>query len=126
MYKISQTADDQIYLELSGKLDAVAMRVLLDELLELTQDMKHGKMLYRINRFEMPSLEALMVEMRYIPRMFSLLSRIDRVAVLTDVEWIKTAAKVEGALLPGLDIATFGLNEDNAAQAYLDDVIRAA
>lgn len=120
MYSISHPQPDQINLSLDGKLDAQGMRDLLDELLEMSRDMKDGKMLYTINEFKMPEFAALVVEMRYLPRMFSLLSRIDRVAVISDVEWIKKAALVEGKLLPGLTIATFNKGQEAAAQAYLD------
>ena len=40
-------------------------------------------------------------------------------AVVTDSGWIGKAAEVEGALIPGLDIEAFGLDEVAKAEAWL-------
>lgn len=120
MFKVQGNGTDQIDLTLDGKITRPEMQAGLERLFELSEGMRAGRMLYRIENFEFPEWSALVMEVRYIPRLFSLLSRFDRCAVITDQEWIAKAARVEGALLPGLDIRTFAPHEASAAQDWLD------
>lgn len=120
MWEIANSKPNQIDLSLSGSLDAVEMSLLLDEFLAASKDMEHGKMLYSVTKFEMPTISALAVEIKYLPRLFSLLSRIDKVALCCDADWIKTAAKIESAILPGITVETFGPDDKTEAQAWLD------
>ena len=55
-------------------------------------------------------------------RGFSLLSslgKIDRYAVVTDTPWIATAARMQGTLLPGLEVRTYPRAEREAALAWV-------
>ncbi|MFD0916444.1 STAS/SEC14 domain-containing protein [Pseudahrensia aquimaris] len=117
--KIERISDNRLDFTLTGKLDAERMRSLLDEFFEKSEGMEHGQMLYVIKDFEWPSLSALAVEMRYMPRLFGLISRIDRVAVLTDTDWIRKAALIEGKLIPGITIKDFDLDEHEKAEKWL-------
>ena len=78
-------------------------------------------MLTIITSFAFPDLGAIAVEMARLPKLFGLLGRFDRCAVLSDAAWIRTAAEVEGALFPGIDIKGFDLSEEDAAEAWLKD-----
>ena len=46
-------------------------------------------------------------------------SKLDRIAVVSDTDWIRTAAEIEGKLIPGLDIRAFRATESDAAEAWL-------
>ena len=120
MLTITQIAADQLNIELSGKIDADEMRRALDDLIERSETIQHGKMLYRIPDFAMPSFAAIGVEMTRLPQLFSLLGKFDRCAVLTDAGWLQTAAELEGKLFPGLAIKSFALTEEAAAQSWLE------
>ncbi|WP_333713965.1 STAS/SEC14 domain-containing protein [Yoonia sp.] len=76
-------------------------------------------MLYRITSFAMPSLGAIGVEMARLPKLFGLLGKYDRCAVLTDIPWLRTAAEMEGALIPGLEIKAFALDAVDDAESWL-------
>ncbi|MEP3049869.1 MAG: STAS/SEC14 domain-containing protein [Erythrobacter sp.] len=39
--------------------------------------------------------------------------------MLSDAGWIRTAAEIEGALFPGMDIKSFELSEGEAAEQWL-------
>lgn len=119
MLKITKPAPNRVDVDLSGRLDADTMASGLDELLHLSQDVNNGVMLYRITSFAFPDLGAIAVEMSRLPKMFGLLGRFDRCAVLSDAAWIRTAAEVEGALFPGIDIKAFELDDEEAAEAWL-------
>ncbi len=83
--------------------------------------MKHGRMLYRITDFAMPTFGAFAVEFERLPKLFALVGRFDRCAVLTDTAWLRTAAEIEGALIPGLEVKAFDLGRAEAAEAWLNE-----
>lgn len=119
MLTVTSPEPNRVDIELSGPLDAEAMRVALDDLLEKSEGVSHGRMLYRIPEFALPSLGAIGVELQRLPRLMGLLGKFDRCAVLSDAPWLRTAAEVEGALFPGLKIKSFALADEAAALAWL-------
>lgn len=121
MYKISKPSSNRLDIELNGSLDAEAMRSLLEELLKKSEGMKDGQMLYTITDFQMPSLAAIGVEFGQLPKLFKLLGCFSHCALLADEGWIRTAAEIEGALLPGLKIKSFELNDVSSAEAWLSN-----
>ena len=84
MFKVTRSGPDRVDIQLSGKLDAAEMKVALDELVNRTENIEHGRMLYRIDDFEFPTLGAMGVELSRIPELFRLIGRFDRAAVLVD------------------------------------------
>lgn len=119
MLKVTKTGENRIDIELSGQIDAINMRVALDEMIDTSVNIEHGQMLYTIPEFAMPTLAAIGVEMTYLPQLFKLLGKFDRCAVLTDAGWLQKAAEIEGALFPGIEIKSFNLNEKEAAETWL-------
>ena len=119
MFKITKISANRVDIELSGTLDADDMRTLLDELISKSEGVSDGRMLYTISDFSMPSLGAMAVEMTRLPKLFGLLGKFDKCAVLSDANWIKKVATIEGALIPGLDIKSFDMEEVDAAEAWL-------
>lgn len=119
MLTITKPAANRVDIHLDGKIDADMMSSALDDLLEKSDGVTNGVMLYRISEFALPTLAAIGVELARVPRLFGLLSRFDRCAVLSDVAWLRKAAVIEGAILPGLDIRAFALDETEAAEAWL-------
>ncbi len=119
MLRIEPNGPNRLDLELSGKLDAEEMRSALDELISKSNSIEHGKMLYRITNFDLPTLGAIGVELSRIPKLFGMVRHFDRAAILTEREWIKKVSEIEGALIPGLEIKAFGLEEEAEAEAWL-------
>lgn len=119
MLTVTPESDTLIRLEASGTIDAAAMEKGLEELLRLTRDRERVNMLYIVKGITMPELSALAVEMKYIARLFGLLRKMRRVAVVSDQGWVRTAAEIEGALIPGLRIKAFDAREEAAARAWL-------
>jgi hypothetical protein len=120
MLKITKQSAGRVDIELSGTLDADSMRTALDELIERSEDVSNGRMLYKISNFSLPTLGAIGVEMTRLPKLFGLLGKFDKCAVLCDTSWLRKAAVVEGALFPGIDIKSFELDEVDAAEVWLD------
>lgn len=119
MLRVTKPSPNRVDIELSGTLDADAMRAALDDLIAKSEDVTNGKMLYTITDFSMPSLGAIGVELQRLPKLFGLLGKFDRCAVLCDESWLRTAAEIEGALFPGIQIKSFERAEAEDAEAWL-------
>lgn len=119
MTTITRVADNRLDIELGGRLDSDEMRRILDELVEKSDGMLHGEMLYTVTDFKMPSVGAMAMEFSRLPKLFKLLERFDRCAVVSDVKWVRAWSEVEGAFMPGLKIKAFEVDEAVAAVAWL-------
>lgn len=119
MLTVKKPSDNRLDVELSAILDADMMRAGLDDLLEKSKDIVGGVMMYKIPSFSIPTGGAMAIEMMRLPQLFQLIGHFDRCAVLTDIAWIRTAAEVEGAILPGLKIKSFETKDEAAAETWL-------
>ncbi|WP_028583748.1 SpoIIAA family protein [Desulfogranum mediterraneum] len=119
MFKVTENGTNRLDIELSGKLDSEGMRNALDELVEKSEHIQQGRMLYEVVEFQLPSLEAIAIELSRLPAMFRLMKKFERAAVLSDKNWIKTVSEIEGALIPGLEIKAFDRNQREEAEAWL-------
>ncbi|AFJ02523.1 Protein of unknown function (DUF3478) [Methylophaga frappieri] len=119
MLTVKRIGENRLDIALQGKLDAMQMRTALDELVMQSAGIEHGLMLYDIVSFHLPSLSAIGVELSRLPAMLKLVKQFDRVAVLTDKQWIKTVSELEGALFPGLTIKAFERHQQDQAEAWL-------
>jgi len=112
MLSVSKPSANRVDIELTGALDAEAMRSALDQLIEKSEGITQGKMLYKIFDFEMPTLGAMAVELYRMPKLFRLISKFDKCAVLSDTAWIRSAAEIEGAVFRSLEIRSFALTDN--------------
>jgi len=119
MFKVVKNGVNRIDIDFSGKLNSDAMKVALDELTSSAKDIEHGRMLYRIRDFDLPTLGAIGVELSRLPEVFRFIRKFDRAAVLTNKNWVKKASEIEGALIPGLEIKAFDLDEEAEAENWL-------
>ena len=119
MFTVTANGDNRIDIALDGKLDATSMEAALDDLTRLSEAVENGKMLYQITGFQLPTLGAIGIELSRMPALFGLIRKFDKVAVLCDAAWIKTASEWEGMLIPGLDIKAFDFAEKAAAETWL-------
>ncbi|MDG1170707.1 MAG: STAS/SEC14 domain-containing protein [Sulfitobacter sp.] len=119
MLKITKPSANRLNINLTGSVDAQIMREALDELIAKSEGISKGRMLYKITDFSMPTLGAIGVEMSRLPKLFGLLGKFDKCAVLSDANWIRKAAEVEGLLFPGIEIKSFEPAQHAAAEAWL-------
>ena len=119
MFKVTKNGINRLDIELSGKLDSEEMKIALDELVEKSDDIENGMMLYDIIDFHLPSLGAIGIELSRLPSKFVMMKKFDRAAVLTDKTWLKKVSEFEGALYPGLEIKAFNREQKTAAEAWL-------
>ena len=119
MFDVSKTAENRLDIQISGSLDSAAMRQLLNELETAASDFSNGKMLYTISHFTMPTLGAMAVEFGHLPKLFGLIGKFDKCAVIADASWIQAVANFEGALIPGLSIKAYDPDQVAQAEAWL-------
>jgi len=121
MFKVTANGANRLDIELSGKLDTEEMKIALDELVDKSKDIKHGRMLYDIIDFHLPSLGAIGVELSRLPEMFGLTKKFDRAAVLTDKAWLQKVSELEGLLYPHMEIKAFNRSQKVEAETWLAD-----
>ncbi len=63
MFKVIESGSNRLDIEMSGKLDAESMTVVLDELVSKSENIENGKMLYVIIDFQLPTLSAIGIEL---------------------------------------------------------------
>ena len=119
MFQVTRTGENRLDVDFAGKLDSSEMRSALDELEQKAQGIEHGRMLYRIGEFQLPTLGAIGVEMSRLPQMIRFARRFERMAVIADKPWVRKASQIEGALIPGLTIKAFERGQEASAETWL-------
>lgn len=119
MFTVKKIGTNRVDVALSDKLDSAEMKRALDELEELSKDLENGMMLYDIIDFHLPSMGALAIEFSRLPSLFGLIKKYQRIAVLSDKNWIKKASEFEGMLIPGLEIKAFDRDQRDEAEGWL-------
>lgn len=120
-FKVSRVDENRLDIEMSGKLDRAQMEAALDELVDKSDGIENGRMLYDVVDYHLPSLGAIRLEFSRLPAMLEFMRRFDRAAVLTDKKWLQLASEIEGVLYPGLKIKAFDRDRRSAAETWLSD-----
>ena len=60
------------------------------------------------------------MELKNLPKIFRLVQKFDRIAVVCDQGWIQTATEIKGKLIPRLGMKSFDLGKENAAIEWLE------
>jgi len=121
MFKVTRVSPIRIDIESSGKLDGEEMNEALDGLIRETEGLEHGQMLFRVGEFALPTFAGMKVEFSRLPSMLGFIRKFRRCAVLADQGWLKTISEIEGALIPGVEIKGFGLDQEATAKAWLEE-----
>lgn len=65
------------------------------------------------------SWSAVAIELAHVPLLLKWLYSLDRIAILSDEDWIRSAARLESALLPGVAYEVYDDDEADAARAWV-------
>ncbi|MCK0098995.1 STAS/SEC14 domain-containing protein [Qipengyuania sp. S6317L1] len=65
------------------------------------------------------TLSAVTIELAHMPLFVKWLYSLDRIAIISDEEWIRTAARVESMVLPGVTYQVYDDDEKDAALAWV-------
>ena len=119
MFKIERVSENRLDIEMSGKLDSEGMAKALDDLVEKSEGIENGKMLYDVIDYRLPTLGAITLELKRMPKMYGLIKRFRWAAVLTDKTWLKAISELEVKLMPGLEIKAFTREQKPEAEEWL-------
>ncbi len=119
MFQVTKKSENRVDVAISGTIESDEMAAGLDQLIAATEGMSQGKMFYTIHDIHMPTLGAIGVEMKRIPKLFGLIHNIDYAAVIADKTWMQKASEVKGALFPGLEIKAFSPGQETEAESWL-------
>ena len=119
MISVTKNGDNRIDIHIKGKIDSDDMSAALDQFMAETADLRHGLMYYQIEDFQWPSLSAIGVKFGQLPKLFGVINKIDKAAVVADQTWLRKIAEFEGAIIPGIEIRGFEPGEEAAAEAWL-------
>src|SRR5690606_28812923 len=84
----------------------------------------HSKMNLYLEVINLTEVEAKAVweEIKYdVQNMREMVNKIDKVALVTDLSWMRTLSSSFAAFVPGLRVKTFKLDEDDAAKLFVKD-----
>lgn len=65
------------------------------------------------------SFSAVTLELAHLPSLLKWVYGLDRIAIVSDDDWVRTAARLESALLPGVTYEVFAEDEADAARAWV-------
>ncbi len=119
MLKVTKNGKNRLDIEFSGKLDSNDMKIALNDMINYAEDIEHGRMFYRIQEFDVPTLGAMVVELYRLPEIFKFMKKFERAAILVDKKWLKKAAEIEAVFMPWLAVKTFDLDEHAQAEEWL-------
>lgn len=119
MFRIHSPILNRLDIDINGKLDSTDMRLLIDDLDARSKPIAAGRLLMRVQEFDMPTLGAIGVEISRIPTLLKLIRRFERAAVVSDKDWIRRMSEIEGAIIPGLEVRGFELRELADAETWL-------
>ena len=65
------------------------------------------------------TLSAVAVELAHVPALLKWIYGLDRIAIISDDDWVRTGARLESALLPGVSYEVYDDDEADAARAWV-------
>ena len=78
-----------------------------------------GNLLIDVTSMAGFSFSAVAEELGHMGMFLKYIYSLDRIAILSDEEWIRTAARLESALLPGVEYQVYDDDEADAARAWV-------
>ena len=117
--RTEQEEPSLLRLEIGGEIDAAEMEAGLERFLSTAEPLERFDLLYLVHDVRFPTLSAMRVELARLGRLWRLLPRLGRVALVANQGWIRAAAKAESAIIPGLTIETFEADDEARARAWL-------
>ncbi len=116
---IDINVDNAVAFRLSGKVTKEDMSVVLSTAKQKIERYGDIVIFKQINSFEGVEIAAIVEEFKYL---FDVgLSNIKKVAILTDKEWLETAANIEAKIFKSIEVRCFSLDEQLQATMFLKE-----
>ncbi|MDG5748015.1 STAS/SEC14 domain-containing protein [Qipengyuania sp. XHP0207] len=78
-----------------------------------------GNLLIDVTAVSGFTFAAVAIELAHMPNLLRWIYGLDRIAIIADEEWIRTGARLESALLPGVVYEVYDEDEAEAARAWV-------
>lgn len=117
--RVERSGKNRLDIVMTGRIDSDAMSEILQQLIDKSEGIKNGKMMFDIVDYQLPTLGAIMVELSRLPAMLSFIRKFDSAAVLADETWIRKISEWEGHILPWLTIKSFHRDQKAEAEIWL-------
>lgn len=108
-----------VIVDVTGKIDGLAMETGLEVFFASTPGREHLDILYRVHDVDLPTLGAIAVELQYLPALFGVLARMRKVALIADQHWVEVAAKAEAGIFRSIEFGFFKPGQELAAREWL-------
>ena len=116
---VMSQSGNRIEMIIDGKIDSDEMESLITEFMDKATDLESIQLLYIDRDFKLPTLGAMAVKLSHFGSLLKLTKKMQRVALLTDKNWLRKAARMENALIPWFEIKTFDTTAREQAEAWL-------
>jgi len=120
MIKFIQSGADVIAVKISGKLTSEEMVQLMERVERSIDEREQTHLFIEIEDFAGIDAAALPDHFSRAGPMLGKLRRFGRIAVVSDLAWIRWATKIESALLPHISYETFTSDERHRALAWVE------
>lgn len=111
--------DGIAFMTVTGKISEVDMAAILDWLKAQAQTHAEFNMCVEMDQLDFPDLGAFKQEFSRIGEVFQMAKSMKKCALISGSGFVRTFAKVEGALWPGLEIHVFEAGERDEAVTWL-------
>lgn len=124
MLEFLSTANNIIAVRIEGHISHSEMNALLERCEAAVADNEETHFYCEIANYEGFEAHGFALIMARGWQLIGKREKLGRIAVVTDTSWLRWAARVESALLPGISYETFTMNERNEALAWVEGKTR--
>ncbi|GAA4047694.1 SpoIIAA family protein [Parerythrobacter jejuensis] len=119
MIKIEKISDKAYHIVVSDQFNQADAERLVEFASESTEASAGSHLLIDVTAISDFTWPALGVEFKHMPTLMKFIYRLDRIAVVSDEAWVRTGARFESALLPGVVYEVYDEDEAGAARAWV-------
>lgn len=122
LHKLDLNDEKVVGFRWEGKFDEKGFKQSLVQFIPELQ--MHSKMNLYLEVLNLTEVEAKAVweEIKYdVQNMKEMVNKIDKVALVTDLTWLRTLSSSFSSLVPGIRVKTFKLEEADAAKVFVKD-----
>ena len=120
LHKIDLGKDKAVGFSWEGKYDEKAFKQSVLQFLPELQSKSEMNVYLEVHDITDVQAKALWDEIKFDVKNFKeLTEKIDRIALVTDLEWLKGLSKASFSLMPSLSIKTFDLKDKGAARVWV-------
>lgn len=119
MISIEPISDNAHEIAIYGAFTAEDMARLVAFVNEQNAAGRGGNVLFDLVSLADFTLGSVLGELAHVPALMQWVYRLDRIAVISDEEWIRSLARLESALLPGVVYAVYDEDQAGTARAWV-------